>query len=61
MLNRLIQINNLSESVRLIQFNDEHNEDADFKPLWDQIKDDIDQLYQTSDDQIFSPFVRFIK
>ncbi len=35
--------------------------DADFKSLWDQIKEDIDQWYQTSDNQIVFSTVRFIK
>jgi hypothetical protein len=59
-LHRLVQLNNLSESIELIQYNDlNQNSDADFKPLWNQIKEDIDQWYQTSDNQTSDLSVRF--
>lgn len=59
-LHRLIQLDSLSSSIKVIQFNDESNQYADFKSLSTQIKEDIDQYYQTSDNQIvFSP-VKFL-
>jgi hypothetical protein len=38
-------------NITIISF---QKSDADFKPLWYQIKEDIDQSYSTSDDNISS-------
>lgn len=57
-LHRLIENNNLPESVQLIQYDDQIDErDADSKPPCDQMKQYIDQWYQTADNFISNPMV----
>ena len=54
----MIENNNLPESVQLIQYDDQIDErDADSKPPCDQMKQYIDQWYQTADNFISNPMV----
>lgn len=50
-LHRLIEYNHLSESIQIIQYNDQiDHHHADFKPPCEQIREYIDQWYHVIDD-----------
>ncbi|CAF0831061.1 unnamed protein product [Adineta steineri] len=48
MLNHLLQFSNLSDSIKLIQYNDDEINYADYQSPWEQIKQNINQWYRTS-------------